>query len=398
MADNDKSLSKKTSSLIQIGGLVIGVLAIVITIFFSIRAERTKEMTISNLTKRPLVSIEGSRRSVGLEISIGGNRLDAPWLLSGRLANTGNQPIEERDIEMPARISFSRGKVVGAEIVNRSQLGIFAEATIKGNAIVIDHKLLNPGDWLDFDFMFDGEPDLPTLSFRISGVSQPQNITISPDQKRVHSTIVPLPLPISYLFLTIGSLIGIVITGGSVLILGDTIRGLFRRQNKKSHAPDLEKFFDPKSIIKNLVPASQQSQIVLIALGKERSLDWMDDPEALAKDINTNVPSGLLTSLNLTTDEAAQILRKELRERFKEYLGDHIYEKQLRSKFMKLDTDTLSTAQLRERAISMVRKIGNKEEKFKFDFPGLVVGFLILISGITLVMLLGGTWRTLLGI
>ena len=200
-----------------------------VTAFLSIRSERTKELTVTFLAKRPLISIEGGRRNVDLEVRIGGTLIQAPWLLSGRLENTGNQPIEERDIEAPVKFSFSQGKVVGAEIAQKSQQAIFAKSVFNGNDVTIENKLLNPGDWVNFDILFDGEPNVPPLlSLRISGVSKPKQLAISLGEKRPFFTIVPVPMPVLYFLLTIGSMTGIGSVAVGLALLVGFVRDIFR--------------------------------------------------------------------------------------------------------------------------------------------------------------------------
>ncbi len=65
-------------------GLITAVVALVVTVYFSVRAERTKALTLKYLGERALVSFQ-SRASTQLGITLGGERLQAPWLLSARL-------------------------------------------------------------------------------------------------------------------------------------------------------------------------------------------------------------------------------------------------------------------------------------------------------------------------
>src|SRR5258705_12789184 len=92
---------RSVETWLQIGGLIVAVVTIPVTAYLSLRLERNKEITVKVLATRPLVSVEAGRSRVGLEVRIGEKRVDAPWLLSAKLENTGNLAIEERDIEAP---------------------------------------------------------------------------------------------------------------------------------------------------------------------------------------------------------------------------------------------------------------------------------------------------------
>lgn len=204
----DASAKSKIDTALQIGGLIAAVVAILITIFFSLRSERDKEITITYLSKRSLVSLDGPRPSVRLEVTAGGSVVTAPWLVSAKIENTGNVPIEERDIEAQAKLSFSNTKVIAVEITRKSQLDIYGAVRAIGSDVFIENKLLNPGDWIAFDMLFDGEPLLPAvLTVRISGVAKPIQLVASAESKKLAPALFPVPLPATYFSLTVGSLV-----------------------------------------------------------------------------------------------------------------------------------------------------------------------------------------------
>ena len=151
--------------------------------------------------------MEAGAASAGLEVRYGNVRIGTPWLVSGRIENTGNLSIEEHDIEAPARVRFIGGHVVGAEVTQKSQVGLCGRVNIEVNDVVLVHKLLNSGDWIGFDVIFDGEPAIPPqVSARISGIRSVKQTIVQSGDARRFPALFPLPTPVIYCMLTIGSL------------------------------------------------------------------------------------------------------------------------------------------------------------------------------------------------
>ncbi len=393
-------------------GALAAVIAVLATAYFSIRSERTKEITVTYLSKRPLVSLEGGRPSAALEVTLGDKRIAAPWLLSAKIENTGNQPIEERDIEAPPKLAFSRGKILGAEVVQKSQNAMFAKAGFSANEVAIEHKLLNPGDWISFDVLFDGEPDsLPALSFRISGISEPTQRTLSPGEKKSYLTLVPLPFPVTYLLLTLGSLLGLVGTFGGLTLAGTAIRNTFRPVRSDDSDKGL-----PERILRRLsfevlapgiIPHSRAARILCAAIPNDLQLDWLDQPNSLRAVINEHVSQAILESLQLDGERAAELLRQELKESLKDSLASRVYtilpsgpDNLAMEEMLKLDITAMSASDMLKRAKDLAAsgRKGASVAAHRMDTGEFAEGCVIFVAGLSLLLLLGGTWRTLFGI
>jgi hypothetical protein len=116
--------------------------------------------------------------------------------LSGRIINTGNAPIERRDIEEPVSLTFSAGEILEFYVTETAPEGISASAVHKGRVVNIVHGLLNPGDWIGYEVLVDGPADWPEASFRISGIKEPA-VTYPSNSPRV-DTVTGVPLPMVY--------------------------------------------------------------------------------------------------------------------------------------------------------------------------------------------------------
>ncbi len=398
----DTGTKKGIETWLQVGILLIGVVTVLATVYFSVRSERTKEITVKYLAKRPLLTLERGRPSAALEVRLGGSRIEAPWLLSGRLENSGNQPIEERDIEVSTKLSFSKGKVVRADIIQKNPQATFGQATAVGNLVTIEHKLLNPGDWINFDVLFDGEPDIPLAFARISGISQVKQLVISSEPARTYTAIVQLPTPVVYLLLIVGSLIGIGSTVGGFGVLGSTTLSAFKQTSVESEERKF-KGLDPPTVLRQLTAQTRDARVVFAALGEPVKLEWLDDPQAFSGVINARVAMPILQSLNLNAENATALLVQELKDNLKERLATQVYlslpsgiDRAVREEMKKIDAQSMSAAELFARARELSTKTAGT--KPRFDTDNLVGGVVLLAIGLTLVILLGGTWRTLLGV
>ncbi len=393
--------------LFQLAGLITGVVAIVVTVFFSIRSESTKELTVTYTPKRSLVARDTSTNA-RLEVRLGEIRIAAPWLVSGKIENTGNRPIEERDIEEPLRLSFSGGHVISAEIAQKSQRALFASAAASGNDVVITHKLLNPGDWIGFDVIFDGEPAMPPdLSFRISGISHPKQIVGTSVEPKRSVASIPLPAPVVYLVLTIASLVACILGAGGVIAIGAEVRKLFvpkraaGAETSRVSSP-LPPYLSPDNIAARLEPRSRVASIALTALGGKVDLRWLDNPELLRSQMELNLPPGLLNALDSDANGAAQLLARELREDLRRRLAGGLYtflprglDEAARQEIDHIDVDTATTQALFDRAASIAAS-ASLQSKSEVDAEALGIGAVFLIAGFSLVAVVGWMWRIVL--
>lgn len=165
-ADANSSSGKRT---LEILGVIFTALALVVGIYFGVRAEQHKSILVQYDTLRSLVSVT-SNTSHELTIAYRGQPIANPHLLSAHIENTGTQVIEEKDVERPVTLTFGDAKVVGAEITSTYPPEVNANISTTDHGVVINHKLLNPSDRISFDILIDGEAKHPEAIARIAGV------------------------------------------------------------------------------------------------------------------------------------------------------------------------------------------------------------------------------------
>ncbi len=390
-----RTSSERWPVFFQVAGLVVGVVAIVLTVYFSVRAERTKSLTVRYLGERPLISVDG-RATQQLQISLGGQLVRSPWLFSIRLENSGNQPIETRDIEAPPHLAFSSASVVGAEIVGRSQPALAASVAHKDGIVTIQHGLLNPGDWIAVDVLVDGDPGVPSVSARISGISVLSEVRPAPGPSIARATLFPLPLPLTYAMLIIASLASAVLLLTSVAGIALAVKPVFRRLSKRTIDQDKDQLAVPS--LTSLTMANREANVVFAFLGEGGAVGLLDDPQALASTIAQRVPVPVLNSVGLNAQTAARTLGLHLKSALRLKLAQELHGKlpggagkRAWDELMKLDPGSVSTGVLVERAQGLYRQF------LPFDGTNFGIGLALMAVSLAVISVLGGTWRTLLG-
>jgi hypothetical protein len=307
----------KKSRALEIAALVIGTLTLVVSIYFSTRAEQKKELSVRYLARVPLVASE-ARRAGELTVSYHNVIARDPYFLSAQVANTGNVPIERRDIDTPLSLTFARGKVLRAEITTRVPGGIDADITQSGNVLILRHGLLNPGDSISFNVIFDGLPTYPSASVRISGISRPTMQLPSADHPSYAATYPATGTRMTYLIVAADSLLAIAAIVLGVGLVGSEVSPLLR-----SHAMSKLAFeSEDLSTVASELPAPLS---LLAGSLKGLSLATLDELPVLQAAITQKVASGTLATLDLTPEAAAQQLASAVRSKLPRYLARKAY-------------------------------------------------------------------------
>jgi hypothetical protein len=105
-----------------------------------------------------------------MQIIVNGSKIDAPYVYSLVLTNTGSKPIPAGSFETPLQIrSLNGGKLVTAQITETEPAGIPVKLLIEENQIKISPFLSNPEDQIAITLVSSGPLDL-TAQARIAGV------------------------------------------------------------------------------------------------------------------------------------------------------------------------------------------------------------------------------------
>lgn len=181
--ENRATKTPRTRYYLELVVALATVVGLGATIYFSLHAEKSKRLEAHYLTKLSLISKTQTSKE---RVRVSYEDRDVVQLvqISLRLINAGTVPIEKRDIEQPAAFDFGSASILAATVVRRVPSSLVVTATSDAHRLVIDHGLLNPGDFVDVEVLCDGDPGWPEPTFRITGVRE-HSATILADDRRI---------------------------------------------------------------------------------------------------------------------------------------------------------------------------------------------------------------------
>lgn len=256
--------------------------SIAIATFFGLQGDRTKKIEVAYSSKLSLVSPDAVSDS-GVEVLFQGRTINNLTKISARLSNSGNLPIEERDIEQPISIPFQQGKVkiLKAIITELRPSNLAAEILIGSQAdVIIKHRLLNPGDYIVFEVLLDGIPvELPAPIYRISGVSQvslrlPESTPLS-----YSAAFLPVPRYLEYLIVVLGSILSILVAFVFLFLAKDVLETLFF--SRRRLLLTLEKASKRETILLHIRSKLDDVEGLKVSSVISPRWEWFDNPQLI---------------------------------------------------------------------------------------------------------------------
>ncbi len=164
----------------QFVSVLVGVIAISLAIYFDVRNNETKELTISILGSTSLVQVNGgaAERSAFEEIEVyyKNQRVDDLSLLLISIHNSGTQEILKVDFERPLIVDFPiQTKVFEVVVLEAYPNSLRVDVDAYDNHVSLAPLLLNQNDQivlqlLVMDFPLDRLPDNMAVDTRIAGI------------------------------------------------------------------------------------------------------------------------------------------------------------------------------------------------------------------------------------
>lgn len=372
------------------------------TIYYTVKADRTKSLSVSYTTKKALLLTDAGKAGPKVEVSVSGRQIAQPWLVTFTIKNDGNIPIEERDVEAPLRLQFERSKVVSSEIVKKNQDSVGAEVTNGSDYIILTHKLLNPGDFITVDVLLDGEPAMPpSASCRISGVSTVSQAMAIEEQQKLRPSAIPLPRSANLVLLLVGSIsVGVLIIAGLVVIVES-----ISRSTKKSNPSSLPPRKSTDEIIDEAIASAdgvtRTGKITLAYTKPHLSRDDIKYETSFRKIMSQHVPEEVFKSLGTNGPDASKQTYSELLLYIKIHSASSLFtsmptglDATARNEIMDLDKGKKMSL---DDIVNTLEKYIRLRDIYKPDPPkiswsDLAGGLIVLAAGLSLVQFIIPSW------
>jgi hypothetical protein len=156
----------------QFVGALIGILAIMLSLYIFKRQGRLKKLSFEIITNSALVNVKDDVKSK-MQILFDNKPVNDLRLLIIRIINSGNEPIVKSDYETPINVEFSdKSEVLETDVIKVLPESMKVQIGNKGKAISIEPLLLNPGDSITIKILLTNLHGNLNVFCRIAGVKE----------------------------------------------------------------------------------------------------------------------------------------------------------------------------------------------------------------------------------
>lgn len=404
----DKAIDEKENRRsrfprLEILGLTIGVLTVAVSVYFGWQADKEKDLAIRYIAMVSLFTPQISS-SGQVAITYDNKPVKRPHIFSARLVNIGNKPIETRDIEKPVLLRFKSASVLDVKIKERIPSNILVNAAFEEDTVTLDHGLLNPGDNIAFEVLFDGDPGWPDASARISGINELTILLPTDGGEGPFTTVFPMPRPVQYTILgltTLGIVAVIVLSGIALWAGGSRVVNMYMENY-------VERFDHRIARLKlnEIGTFAVGGYELLSQLPSHMLLIDIDNEKWLSEAIQDSPNADVLEKIAGGPRGAAKMIVEKVKSRLPSMLAHHAYME------LPVQVDTVVRARIRESEVGAqtvkeyvdrVREIIREATEVKGVWMILssvrgefVGGLTLLIFGGCAGVIIGGSWQSLL--
>lgn len=217
-----------------------------------------------------------------LEILFDKQRVAQPTRVVGEVVSTGRNSIRREDVESPLAISMGEGKILAAGIVSSEPAGIDAKISTDQSSIVLRHGLMNSGDRVTFEILFDGASIVPSASARIAGVSEVLVVQSYRPNKSQDVTWPVLPKWSQWA----ASAYVLLVSAGMMAALVGALRKQFHAKASRIH-DEAFRIVNPSDILSDMSTVATDPNVVavLAAIWPFVRLEWLQSAETFSKAI-----------------------------------------------------------------------------------------------------------------
>lgn len=156
--------------------VALAVVTLVVTFILFRSNRQAKALAYAIVDNRPLVM---GPSQFPLEVRYGGHLVKNPRLVVWRLANSGGQPIEVPHFEEAISFKVAGAKILSSEVTKTRPSTFRPTVEQRGDdMVVMERRLMNPGDLVEVQMLIDGLPEDLRMESRIAGISQIEQIKV----------------------------------------------------------------------------------------------------------------------------------------------------------------------------------------------------------------------------
>jgi hypothetical protein len=329
---NDIAKSSRTTQLFDLIRQWSPLIAVIVAVatFLGLQPSKKKLLEWEYVAKNTLVN-----PSIGpvekIEINYDGQKIDQLTAISGRLVNSGQVPISSNpdELEEPPQLEFSdQTRIIGATITSRKNANgttisdLKASCVITDNILRIDHGLLNPGDSVYVQILLQGDPgdidQLPQVTYRIANIIEPSTRYPESKSEKPNPVFFDFSKSINFLLLLFSTLLPLMMIGASLFVAWESIKKLSVRSDLTERITALENYLKNLDIERVLLSAEMDKKHMLLKAlcFTPVNENWLVNSEEIEGELNKPMYNHILEEIEMTTSEAASLLKKSLRESF----------------------------------------------------------------------------------
>jgi hypothetical protein len=156
---------------VGLGALIVGLVGIILAIRF--RPRQSKGLGWRYQSANRIIRVTPAElNKLRLRVVYGERNIDDPNIIVLRILNAGHQEIREDDFDRPITIEFKESQLLALDVIGQSSPSMevsFKLDTSAPNRVTLNPLLLNVGDWLELQFVTDGDIEQPSIGARIAG-------------------------------------------------------------------------------------------------------------------------------------------------------------------------------------------------------------------------------------
>lgn len=161
-------------------GVIVSILALVITIFIYLFQKRKKEISYEVISNNALLTTR-EKLAGKLKVLYDEHEVENVRFLIIKLCNTGNIGVPSEDYERPIKFILSNNsRILSAEIILQKPTTLKCELSILENEIELKPVLLNAKDYLVLKIILsEGDSNKIKVDARIKDVQEIKNLTFA---------------------------------------------------------------------------------------------------------------------------------------------------------------------------------------------------------------------------